>query len=105
MPFSEELPGWKQLYTRVFADRLLAALAFNTTFDVRHIFEGGPEHFLLLGTVLAPVKPVHFDILVGQTFGKTIVAMVMLIFGREPHAPDHDDKYGDDRNLLNGQWS
>jgi hypothetical protein len=104
MPFSKELPGWKQLYIRVFAGRLLATLSFDATFNVGHVLEGGTEHVLLLGTVLAPVKPVHSDILARQTLGKTIVAMVVLVFGREPHAPDHEDNYSDDRNLLNAQW-
>jgi len=71
------------------ADLCLRLRTFDSAFHVRGILKRGTEHFLLVGTVRAPIGAVHLGALSAKALGKSVHASVLLM-PQEKVKPDAD---------------
>src|SRR5213593_1035459 len=58
-----KLPRWEVLYAGIDAELRFITRAWHSAFDVRNVSKGTTEDFLLICTMRAPIRAVHFGLL------------------------------------------
>src|SRR5213080_1075628 len=58
-----KLPCWEVLYAGIDAEFCFITRAWHSAFDVRNVSKGTTEDFLLICTMRAPIRAIHFGLL------------------------------------------
>src|SRR5437667_2715621 len=58
-----KLPCWEVLYAGIDAEFRFITRAWHAAFDVRNVSKGTTEDFLLICTMRAPIRAIHFGLL------------------------------------------
>src|SRR5205807_10528165 len=94
-----KLPTGNILRTRGFAFRSHLARPLDGALDVGHVLERFAKLLLLLDTMRTPVEAIHLCLFGCEAFGKSIVAVIVVIPARSIGRRKQDHNAGPEKRL------
>jgi len=97
-----EYPSGKLFHVRLRTRWCDVPRSLDAAFDVGSMLKRRTEHFLLIGAVGTPERPVHFGALRSQTRGKCVQSPIMFVLQKPQQTSDNRKHYHDKPNFGPG---